>query len=162
MARYIKLDKVEPLPTDAVLDVATKSLQDFVWEAYEKAIKEQIVANTILIDKHFAKTNRILVDNLDIPPMICGLEIKLTEELPDGYNFALVEAPMTERKRIIKNAKAEVAREIFDEIESVLSRFAYPSLTALGNIKVITAEGWHIRADDYSTIKKKYTEGGAE
>ena len=61
-------------------------------------------------------------------------------------------------KGTIDKIKAEVAREIFAELESVLFRFAYPSLTALGNIKVITAEGWHIRADDYSTIKKKYTE----
>lgn len=68
------------------------------------------------------------------------------------------ELTMEMAKKALANAKAEAAREIFAELERVLSRFAYPSLTALGNIKVITAEGWHIRADDYSTIKKKYTE----
>lgn len=59
----------------------------------------------------------------------------------------------------LENAKADFAREIFEEIESVLCTFKYPSLTALGKITVISAEGWHIRAGDYSTIKKKYTEG---
>ena len=55
-----------------------------------------------------------------------------------------------------ENARAEVAMEIFAELEGVLFTFKYPSLTALGKINVISAEGWHIRADDYSTIKKKY------
>ena len=110
------------MPTDGVLDDITKSLQDWVWEAYKKGIKEQIVANTILIDKHFAKTNRIIVGNFDIPPMICGLEIKVTEELPDGYSFALVEAPKTERESIIEKAKTEVARKIFEEIEGIIRK----------------------------------------
>lgn len=56
----------------------------------------------------------------------------------------------------LAKAKAEAAREIFAELESVLCSFEYPSLTALGKINVIRADGWHIRADDYRTIKKKY------
>lgn len=150
MTRYIKLDKIESLPTDSVLDDITKSLQDWVWEAYKKGIQEQIIANTILIDKHFAKTNRILVYNLDIPPMICGLEIKLTEELPDGYNFALVEALETERDRIIKNAKAEVAREIFEEIDKI--RMIERAARKRG------VEDCYNSDSEYAELKKKYTE----
>jgi hypothetical protein len=80
----------------------------------------------------------------------------------DDFVSASLMAKLSELETYSKlraeDIKSEIAREIFGELESVLSRFAYPSLTALGNVKVITAEGWHIRADDYRTIKKKYTE----
>ena len=155
MARYVKLDKIEPLPTDGVLDDITKSLQDWVWEAYKKGIKEQIVANTILIDKHFAKTNRIIVGNVDIPPMICGLEIKVTEELPDGYSFALVEAPKTERESIIEKAKTEVAREIFEEIERLITNECLVIEDERGIRGYVDASVHYAIAD----LKKKYTGG---
>ena len=154
MARYVKLDKIEPLPTDGVLDDITKSLQDWVWEAYKKGIKEQIVANTILIDKHFAKTNRIIVGNFDIPPMICGLEIKVTEELPDGYSFALVEAPKTEGESIIEKAKTEVAREIFEEIENAHEECIH--IDASTNIGYLLQTKFEHKLDE---PKKKYTGG---
>lgn len=84
--------------------------------------------------------------------------------LPDVVPKSKYDLAVAEREANVKGfaeelakVRAETAREIFAELESVLSRVAYPSLTALGNIKVITAEGWHIRPDDYSTIKKKYT-----
>lgn len=156
MTRYIKLDKIESLPTDSVLDDIPKSLQDWVWEAYKKGIQEQIVANTIIIDKHFAKTNRILVGNLNIPPMICGLEIKLTEELPEGYNFALVEAPETERDRIIKKAKFDIASEIFEEIERIILDNTYPDF----NREHKPVNIWKAKTgyDALDELKKKYME----
>ena len=87
--------------------------------------KEDIKANTVIINKHFAKVNAHIFNFNgtvhDMPPMICGLEVKLSEELPEGYDFALCEAYETERERLIRNAKAEIAREIFAEIEKVLT-----------------------------------------
>lgn len=59
---------------------------------------------------------------------------------------------------MLMEAKAEVAREIFEEIDNILYRFAYPSLTAIGTINVINAEGYHLRTRDYAELKKKYTE----
>ena len=58
----------------------------------------------------------------------------------------------------LKYAKAEIAREIFEEIDNSLYKFAYPSLTAIGTVNLITAEGFHIRISDYNALKKKYTE----
>lgn len=144
----IKLDKIEPLPTDNAVDDIAKSLQEWMWEAHKKGIKEHIEANTVLIDKHFAKTNRIFVGNLNIPPMICGLEIKLTEELPDGYSFALVEAPETERERIIKNTTSEVASEIFTDIEGIFNRYCKDYKYSIADVLLDIAEA-----------KKKYMEG---
>lgn len=158
MAEYKRVE----LNADDIIGEATKSLADYVAEARKVALQEQIKANTILIDEKFAKVNNLHFcwgrTIMDLPPMICGLEIYLTDELPDGYNFALIEAPETERERIFRQAKSEAAKEIFEEIENILYKFAYPSLTAIGTVNVLTAEGFHIRNSDYNALKKKYTE----
>ena len=54
--------------------------------------------------------------------------------------------------------KSEVAREIFEEMDNILHKFVYPSLTAIGNIKCIEADGLHLNVRDYNELKKKYTE----
>lgn len=54
--------------------------------------------------------------------------------------------------------QSEVAREIFAEIETVLSIAVYPHVNANGTITTKRAESLRIRADDYNTIKKKYIE----
>lgn len=142
-----EIKKVEITASDVISDTA-KSLADFIFEAKKTALKEEIKANTVLIDKTFAKVNDILFvvgrDILHIPPMICGLEVRLTDELPDGYDFALVEAPETEREKIIRTAKTEIASEIFEELEKWLGEYE--------NCQVITSE-------KFTEIKKKYTEG---
>lgn len=112
------------ITADDVISESVKSLSDMLAEAKAKALKEGIKANTVIIDEHFAKVNafdfvfgRVV---MHLPPMICGLEIQVSDELPDGYDFAVLEVPETERERLIKEAKAEVAREIFDELEEIL------------------------------------------
>jgi hypothetical protein len=59
-------------------------------------------------------------------------------------------------------ARQKVAREIFEEIETVLCRSVYPKVNANGTITPITSKDWHIRCDDYNAIKKKYTEGQSD
>ena len=121
MAQYEKLE----LTADDVIGDVNKTLHQWIWEAYKEAAKEDIKANTVIINKHFAKVNAHIFNFngrvLDMPPMICGLEVRLSEEFPEGYDFALCEAYETERDRLIRNTKAEVARGIFEEIEKVLT-----------------------------------------
>ena len=71
---------------------------------------------------------------------------KETEKLADRYLLAL------------HTAKSTIAREIFEEIETLLCRSVYPRVNANGTITPITSKDWHIRCDDYDAIKKKYTE----
>ena len=71
--------------------------------------------------------------------------------LPDGRIELL---PRTD----IDAVKAEVAREIFEEIETVLCRSVYPKVNANGTITSTRSMDWHIRCDDYNAIKKKYVE----
>jgi GTP:adenosylcobinamide-phosphate guanylyltransferase len=53
----------------------------------------------------------------------------------------------------------EVAREIFEELETHLCYTTVPVIRADGTIGTRTLDGMHIRNEDYETIKKKYTEG---
>ena len=115
MAQYEKLELI----ADDVIDDVSKTLHQWIWDARQEAVKEGIKANTVIINKHFAKVNAHIFNGSvhDMPPMICGLEVRLSDELPEGYDFALCEAYETERERLIRNTKAEVAREIFSEID---------------------------------------------
>lgn len=116
MAEFKRME----ITSNDVISESAKSLADLILEARKTALKENIKANTVLIDKTFAKVNDIHFvvgrDILHIPPMICGLEVHLTDELPDGYDFALVEAPETERERIVRQAKNETAQEIIHNL----------------------------------------------
>lgn len=100
---------------------SAKSLSDMIAEAKEKALKEDIKANTVIIDNHFAKVNAFdFVFGravMSLPPMICGLEVQVSDEFPDGYDFAVLETPKTERELLIRKAKSEAAREICCKIE---------------------------------------------
>lgn len=109
------------ITADDVISESVKSLSDMLAEAKAKALKEGIKANTVIIDEHFAKVNAFdFVFGravMSLPPMICGLEVQVSDELPSGYDFAVLEAPETERERLIRKAKSEVAREICCKIE---------------------------------------------
>lgn len=158
MARYIKLDKIEPLPIDTiksddVIGDAQKTLEEWITEAYFKAIHEGIKANTVMISEHFAKVNEFpLTFGLStalLPPMICGLQVYVSKDLPEGYDFGLVEAPMTEREAIANEAERKVAREIFEEIEKLTYRYLNDADYSGGDMIYDIAE-----------LKKKRTEGG--
>lgn len=83
-------------------------------------------------------------------------EVERLEHILNSY--ALQYGTVTEQQEVIDKTKEEVAWEIFAEIDNILYRFAYPSLTAIGTINVINAEGYHLRTRDYAELKKKYTE----
>lgn len=140
MPKFVYKDK--PIPLDKcyqeLADMSYKSPVDVIYQGFQTKLEgdifEAIQSYGVDVDK----------DEL----------IKALQYDRDQYRKGFEDGSRLRTDTI----KAEVAREIFEEIESVLSRFAYPSLTAIGNIKVITADGWHIRFEDYNTIKKKYTE----
>lgn len=123
-ADYIKVNDVIEECNDGPLrelEETFKGFADAVFEARNKALKEGIKANTVIIDEHFAKVNAFdFVFGravMSLPPMICGLEVQVSDEFPEGYDFAVLEAPETERERLIRKAKSEAAREICCKIE---------------------------------------------
>ena len=136
------------ITADDVISESAKSLSDMLAEAKAEALKEGIKANTVIIDEHFAKVNAFdFVFGravMSLPPMICGLEVQVSDELPSGYDFAVLEAPETERERLIRKAKSEVAREIFEEIEEYTATWCGDYLISIEKL---------------DELKKKYTEG---
>lgn len=155
--RHIKLPTVKSklpaadfITADDIIEESAKSLADMIAEAKAKALKEGIKANTVIIDKHFAKVNAFdFVFGravMSLPPMICGLEIQVSDEFPDGYDFAVLEAPETERDRLVRKAKAEAAVKIFADVEVLLKETCERGYA--GSVSDLLAE-----------LKKKYTEG---
>lgn len=103
--------KVE-LTDKHVISESTKTLEDLLMESYKHALREGIKANTVILDENFCKVNGFdfLIGNNGmgyrrLPPMICGMEIRGVSkgELPEGYNFAVFEATMTEREALIRD-----------------------------------------------------------
>lgn len=66
---------------------------------------------------------------------------------------------LEEYDKLLADIASEVAREIFEESESVLSYSVYPQIRADRTIRTIKSKDFTVRAEDYNTIKKKYTEG---
>lgn len=72
---------------------------------------------------------------------------------------AVASAAVGKASEMIAEAKREVAREIFAEIESVLFHtLIVPTVTKFGIIENKKIDGLHIRIEDYNKIKKQYTE----
>lgn len=110
------VDKVQPTKftgyvelTDADLLDAKSSLEDLIWEAHKTALHNGIRANTVMINKRLAKVNGFVHGFaggfMDIPPMICGLEAYVTDEIPKEFAFGLVEAPETKKKKYIEEGR---------------------------------------------------------
>ena len=78
-----------------------------------------------------------------------------------SYYFMLDQA-IESSGRFIAERESALAKKIFEEIESVLFTIANPSLSADGTIKVKHSKDFHIRREDYYTIKEKYTKGGEQ
>lgn len=49
--------------------------------------------------------------------MICGLEIKVTDVLPEEYSFAIVKSPTTEREELIAQVRRETVKAILYDFD---------------------------------------------
>lgn len=105
-----------------------KEYANLIYKAKNEAVKENIKANTVLINDKLAKSIglNICFDDREyrmLPPMIFGMEIRSDngELLPDGYAFALVEAIKTEREKLIKQTKLETEKKMLNEFKDVLT-----------------------------------------
>lgn len=95
-------------------------LIELINEAKKEAIKNNIKANMIIINENLIKTDAfyIKVGNsvTDFPPMICGLEVKLTnDELPDNMAFAITYG-YTEREKLVNQVREDIKREILIDL----------------------------------------------
>lgn len=77
---------------------------DLVKQSIKEATRKGIEANSIIINENMVEVAPFVINHRmrgidyhsfhEMPHMICGLNVILTkDELPDGYSFAVVEAP---------------------------------------------------------------------
>jgi hypothetical protein len=98
----------------------TKEFIEKIQQAQVEAIKKGIKANTVLINDKIGYVKPFLLGRNSIfPPMICGLEVQITDELPECYDFLICENPVTERERLISDACKETARECLKILHSI-------------------------------------------
>ena len=86
---------------------------DMIAEARKTAMKENIKANSIILNEKFAKVNPHLFNFcgavFELPAMICGLECSYTsDELPDDFAFAILERRKTEREHLVQETAKNV------------------------------------------------------
>lgn len=85
-------------------------------EARTLALQEGIKANTVLINEKYAKVNAFPYLGGIFPAMICGLEVYNTDELPDGYAFAVVQAPQTARELYEVQIRNKISKDLLQEL----------------------------------------------
>ncbi len=109
-------------------DNESKGFLEAVREAYEFALQEGIRANTLLIDKNFAKVSGVHImlrndafgmEGVSLPPMILGLETRIAP-LPKGFGFAVTEVAQTEMDKLYAEAKAAGRREVIEQLKEFL------------------------------------------
>lgn len=72
-----------------------KEFIEKIEESQKLAIKEGIEANAIFINPNMVKVPQLYLTTnnpksvIGSPPMICGLEIHVVDDLPDNYTFAI-------------------------------------------------------------------------
>lgn len=85
-------------------------------EARKLAVQEGIKANTVLINEKYAKVNSFPYLGDIFPSMICGLEAYPTDELPDGYAFAVLQTPQTARERYEVQIRNKISKDLLQEL----------------------------------------------
>lgn len=110
----VEITDVEPLELG-------KSLPELIWEAQLEATKNNIRANTVVISKRLAKVNRFVqtfdlgISYKEFPPLICGLEAYITDEMPDELGFGLLEAPTTQREQVFEDGRKTGYKEGYEQ-----------------------------------------------
>ena len=112
--------KSEPVEiTEDMLSESKLNLEDFIYDAWKESLKNNIRANTVMISKRLAKVNRFVhlfgTSYAEFPPLICGLEAYVTDELPEEFAFGVVEAPETQRELVFENGRKAGYRQGYDE-----------------------------------------------
>ena len=116
------MKKIE-LTNEEDLTYEPKGIYEKILDAYKQAIREDIKANAIVINKNLVKVPshwaNIMGRYIEIPTMICGLECYFVEdELPDNYSFAILEANKTQLDRIKEQAQIDATKNFLFKVES--------------------------------------------
>lgn len=76
------------------------NIVEAIVKARELAIKEGIRANTVLIDKEFARVLPFGIEDNIYPPMICGLKAEICKDMPEEMGIVVFESDMREKELV--------------------------------------------------------------
>lgn len=111
---------------------------NLVKQSIKEATRKGIEANSIIINENMVEVAPFIIDHCirgidfhsfhEMPRMICGLNVILTkDELPDGYSFAVIEAPDQRIDRLkefesfgMEPAELRKAAEIYRTIKETM------------------------------------------
>ncbi len=85
------------------------SIVSIIQRAKEEAFKRSIEANTIIISKELCYIKPDFYNR--IPPMIMGMEAKVSDKLPNDAAFIIFKADITERDRLVAEARRQAVKE---------------------------------------------------
>lgn len=90
--------KIDDISVDDIKPLDMSVIAKQIAEAYNEALKNEIEANTVLINNKYAKTNRLTFPGpangcWDLPPMFCGLRVAFSD-LPEKFAFVLTKTPI--------------------------------------------------------------------
>ena len=92
-------------------------------EAYEKMLKEKIVANTVMIDNSYVKVRQFVMQDGEYPymtpMMIGGLKVEFTD-LPDGVAFYVMRSDADRRDRDDLKDEINDLRNKLERIKEVI------------------------------------------
>lgn len=113
-------------------------------EAQQEAIRNGIRANTIVISERLSKTKPFCVISPygtmhAFPPMILGMEMRVFDDLPDEYDFAILQVQETETERIkqeiANKTKRMIIGGIIGKLESALQEIPLPERATKQRVK---------------------------
>ena len=108
---------------------AKTSMYEMIRKATQQAIREGIVANTVVINENMVAVSERWVSTplgaRCLPRMICGLNVYLTkDELPENYSFAVLEGPPTRLEQFesigMEPNELRKAAEIYRKIKEAM------------------------------------------
>ena len=117
--------KVEEFLGHDLKKMISLDIGEVIADAINEAAVNNISVNAVIINKKYAKTERIFYDAgcgvYEIPPMICGLYLEFCD-LPKEFAFAVTEIPKPEFYNQIDEAKhhAKVAQHRAEVAERAL------------------------------------------
>ena len=125
------------------------------------ALYEKIYPLDLADKRRYAINAQVVADAINNAPTADVVPWDEAGMHGQSYYFMLDQA-IESSGRFIAERESALAKKIFEEIESVLFTVARPCPSADGTIITKQSKDFHIRREDYYTIKEKYTKGGAK
>lgn len=122
-------------------------------EALTAEFKRLSLGENSLIERIFADGVYAVIDTFPTADVVPESEVEKWKEINEQLHKEMSEQMIEERKI----ERKYVAREIFEDLELLMKIYTFPVVKS-GVIEIVKEPFWCIEPNDFTTIKKKYTE----